>query len=83
MHFKETTLETEHSSLKADIDFTYKREYLADFNNKVNIKAKFKRSKLAIVDLKKFYNELNGNDIIYFNGNVDGVLNKFDLKINL
>jgi len=84
MHFKETTLETKYSTLKADIDFTYKREDLADFNNKVNIKAKFDNSKIAIKDLKKFYDELNGNDIIYFKGNVDGVLNKFDLsRLNL
>ncbi|WP_438977457.1 hypothetical protein [Polaribacter sp.] len=84
MHFKETTLETKYSTLKADIVFTYKREDLADFNNKVNIKAKFDNSKIAIKDLKKFYDELNGNDIIYFKGNVDGVLNKFDLsRLNL
>lgn len=84
MHFKETTLETQKSEIKANIDFTYKREDLVDFNNKVNIKANFSNSKLAVSDLKKFYNELSGNDDIYFRGKVNGTLNNFDLtNLNL
>lgn len=80
MHFKKTTLETQKSTIKADIDFAYKREDLADFNNKVNIKGKFKQSNIHISDLKKLYNELSGNDDLNFVGNFDGFLNNFDLR---
>ena len=80
MYFDDTTLETENSSLIGDILFTYKREDLTNFNDKVNIEADFKESKLKVLDLKKFYNELNGNDIIYFSGKMKGKLNDFNLK---
>ena len=80
MHFKNTKLETQKSKIQAIIDFTYQREDLADFNNKVNIKANFKESTLSIEDLKKFYNELNGDDVISFSGNVNGKLNNFELN---
>ena len=84
MHFKNTTLETQKSKIQADIDFTYKREDLADFNNKVNIKANFEESTLSIEDLKKFYDELNGNDVISFSGKVNGKLNNFEAnQLNL
>jgi hypothetical protein len=80
MIFKNTTLETKKSNLKADIEFRYKRDDLADFNNKVKIKAKFKNSKIAVRDIKKFYEELSGNDYINFSTNFNGSLNNFDLK---
>lgn len=80
MHFKKTTLQTKTSKLSADIDFLYQKEDLSDFNNKVNIKANFVKSKLAIQDLKKYYSELSGNDEILFSGKLDGKLNNFSLK---
>ena len=79
MHFKKTTLQTRTSHLKANINFTYKREDLVDFNNKVNIKANFSKSTIAIPDLKKYYNELSGNDVITLSGKVNGKLNNFSL----
>lgn len=80
MHFKETTLQTKNTDIKGDIDFNYKREDLANFNDKVKIKAKFNASKIAVQDVKKFYNELSGNDILDFNGNLEGTINSFDLN---
>lgn len=80
MHFLKTTLETKKTDIKADIHFKYKREDLADFNNKVQINAKFNQSKVAIQDIKKFYNELNGNDMLTLTGNLDGKLNNFDIN---
>ena len=53
---------------------------LLDFNNKVNIKADFTKSKISVKDLKKFYNELNGNDIFNFTGKIYGKLNNFKAK---
>ncbi len=78
MQFDNTILKTDNDSrINADIKLTYKREYLADFNDKVKIKAKFKKSDLAVKDLNKLYNELNGDDMIHFTGKVKGVLNNF------
>jgi len=80
MRFDATRLETENSSLVADIVFNYNSEGLADFNNKVLITAAFKKSRLKISDLKKFYKELNGEDLIYFSGKMQGPLNNFKLN---
>ena len=80
MHFKNTFLQTRKSTIKADIDFNYERTDLVDFNNKVLIKANFKNSIVAIPDIKKFYNELSGNDFLKLNGNLQGYLNNFELK---
>lgn len=80
MLFKNTTLKTKNSNLKANIEFSYKRNELADFNNKVHIKASFKKSTLYIPDLKKYYNELSGRDLVRFTSDFDGKLNNFSLK---
>ena len=80
MHFNKTVLKTIKSNIKGDIHFNYKREDLVSFNDKVNIKANFKTSKIAIEDLKKFYNELDGNDILDVNTQFKGKLNNFELK---
>jgi hypothetical protein len=80
MHFRKTVLQTKHTHIKADIDFTYKREDLVYFNDRVNIKATFGKSKIAVQDIKKFYNELSGNDILDFNGTLTGKLNNFVLN---
>jgi len=79
MHFKNTTLQTNESEIKGTIDFTYKRKDLIDFNNKVNITASFLKSHISIPDLKKYYNELSGNDDVSFVGNFKGKLNDFSL----
>ena len=80
MHFNNTKLETENSSLIGDLLFTYKSGGLADFSDAVKIKANFKESKLKILDLKKFYKELNGEDVVSFSGNLNGNLNDFDIE---
>jgi hypothetical protein len=84
MHFKNTRLQTKKTNIKGNIDFIYKREDLKYFNDKVKIKARFGKSKIAIEDIQKFYKELSGNDILDFQGNVTGQLNNFDLtKLNI
>ncbi|WP_299671699.1 translocation/assembly module TamB domain-containing protein [uncultured Polaribacter sp.] len=80
MHFNATILETENSKINGDILFTYKREDLTSFIDKVNIEANFKPSKLKVSDLKKYYNELNGEDVISFSGKMNGELNNFNLN---
>ena len=79
MHFQNTILKTRKSEIRASIDFTYKKEDLATFNDKVNINAIFDNSKVAIPDLKKYYSELGGDDVVRFSGNLLGKLNDFSL----
>lgn len=80
MHFENTTLQTENTNINADIDFLYKKEDLSDFVNKVQIKARFNESEVAVQDVKNFYDELNGNDILSLQGSLNGTLNNFELK---
>ena len=80
MTFESTRLETKNSRLSANIFFTYGRGDLSNFNDKVQIEAEFKESKLKVLDLKKFYNELNGGDLISFSGKMKGKLNNFNLN---
>lgn len=78
MQFDNTILETDNATrLLADIKLKYNRKDFINFNDKVKIKARFKKSDLAVRDLNKLYNELNGEDLMHFTGNIDGVLNNF------
>jgi hypothetical protein len=79
MTFQNSLIETQNSSLDADILFTYERADLADFNNKVRVKAAFRNSTFSILDFKKLYKELSGNDLLRFTANASGTLN--DLQI--
>ncbi|WP_298881224.1 translocation/assembly module TamB domain-containing protein [uncultured Polaribacter sp.] len=84
MRFKNTTLQTLNSNIKANIDFTYKVEDLPFFNDKVNIKAVFDNSSIYVPDLKNYYKELSSKDLINLKGVVNGKLNNFSLnKLNL
>ncbi|WP_243456773.1 translocation/assembly module TamB domain-containing protein [Polaribacter batillariae] len=80
MKFANTTLQTKNSNIYGDILFTYKREDLTSFTDKVKINAAFKKSDLKVSDLKKFYKEISGNDVITFKANMLGTLNNFDFK---
>ncbi|OAD44877.1 translocation/assembly module TamB domain-containing protein [Polaribacter atrinae] len=80
MHFVKTTLQTRESEIKGTIAFNYKREDLIDFNNKVDITAAFTESTISIPDLKKYYNELYGSDVVTFTGDFKGKLNNFSLN---
>lgn len=84
MELKNTTLQTEKSKVLGDVKMTYKIEDFANFIDKVKFDAKFKKSSVSVVDIKKFYKELSGNDVLNFNANFKGTLNNFELKkINL
>ena len=84
MNFDKTILKTKKSRIVGDVLFTYQKEGLADFNDKVTIQANFKRSTLKVLDLKKFYKEFNGNDVLSFSGKMIGKLNDFNVrKLNI
>ncbi|MET2984012.1 translocation/assembly module TamB domain-containing protein [Aureibaculum conchae] len=80
MTFDSTYLATQNSKISADFTFSYNREDLADFNNKVLINAKVSKAEVSLIDLNKFYNELGLNDKVNFTADLDGTLNDFKLN---
>lgn len=80
MIFNDFYLQTPKSRVESQITFSYNKGDLADFNNKIEIKADFAKSTLAISDLRKFYNELSGNDILNIEGKFRGKINDFSLN---
>ncbi len=80
MKFLNTTLETATSTLLANITFTYNRENLSDFNNKVTIEATVEQADISLIDLQKFYEEIGSEGAIHFTTNLSGQLNNLDLK---
>lgn len=85
MQFYNTIVETPHSKLNAKLEFNYKRSNLKEFNELVTVDATFDKSDLSIIDLKKLYNELSGDDVLHFTTKLHGSLNNFsarDLKLH-
>lgn len=80
MYVKNANLVTQSSHIKGDIYFDYQKGDLNDFLNKVNLKANFTKSKIGVQDIKQYYSELSGNDVISFYGNLNGTLNNFKVK---
>ena len=81
MNFDRTVLETNNKSkIKGDIKLRYKREYFVNFNDKVKFKAKLSKSAISVKDIGKLYKELSGNDMLYFKGDMNGVLNNFSVN---
>ena len=80
MQFYNTILQTNTSTLNADIDFNYERENLSKFIELVDINANFKNSYVSTSDLKKIYKEFDGNDILRFETSLMGSLNNFSLR---
>ena len=80
MDFKQTTLQTRNSKILGDVFFRYDREDLKDFNNKVKIKATFKNSSFSVLDLKKLYAEVRGDDVLNFSANLSGKLNDLNIQ---
>lgn len=80
MKFYNTTLQTSNSDIRADIELNYQRKDLANFNDKVIIKGDFEKSVIFIQDLKNYYDELSGNDLLIFSGEFRGALNNFSVN---
>ncbi|WP_298533786.1 translocation/assembly module TamB domain-containing protein [uncultured Algibacter sp.] len=78
MTFANLQLHTPSSVLKGDLQFSYKREDLQFFTDKVAVKANFKDSNVKLDELNVFYNEFGVNQSAKFSVDISGTLN--DLK---
>lgn len=85
MTFSNFKIKTPNSILKGDLKFSYKREDLKYFLDKVNVSGSFKDSYLQLDELNTFYNEFGANQSVRFSTNVLGTLNNLqtnNLKLN-
>lgn len=79
MLFKELIINTETGSvLKGNLAFNYRRQDLPYFTDKVKLNAQFYESVLSVSDLQKFYQEIKGNDKMFFSGDFYGTLNNLN-----
>lgn len=75
MSFKNINAKTPFSTLIGDLEFAYKREDLQYFVDKVQVKASFEDSNIALNELNVFYNEFGVNQYANFSANFSGTLN--------
>lgn len=80
MRFEDLKLNTSKSGITGNLVFNYKREDLREFVDRVALTANFTRSKIALSDVNKFYNEFGANKKMIFSGNASGTLNRLRVK---
>ena len=75
MRFENLNIQTEESNLKGALVFEYNREDFKEFLDKVNVKASFTESTVALNDVNSFYDEFGLDKVVNFSGEFSGVLN--------
>lgn len=73
--FANLEVQTPQSILKGDLKFSYNREDLQYFADKVLITANFTDSNIFLDDINMFYNEFGRNQSIKLKTNISGTLN--------
>ncbi|WP_238388477.1 translocation/assembly module TamB domain-containing protein [Christiangramia aestuarii] len=80
MHLEEMQLQTPGSLINADLYFNYELSDFADFENLVQVNAKFRESVLSSNDLKAFYDGFGDDQVLNFQTSLTGTLNDFYLE---
>lgn len=80
MDFHNLLFETPYSHVEGKLKFTYIREDLQDFFDKVNIEAAFEKSLLSTTDLRRFYDGFGYAQEMNLSGIARGQLNNLDLQ---
>lgn len=80
MRLDQMLLSTSESELATDLIFTFKAGDWNDFENKVNISAKFRQATISTTDLNHFYKGFGLNEKLSFSGNFKGNLNFFEIE---
>jgi hypothetical protein len=75
MTFANLEIKTTNSILKGDLKFSYNREDFKFFEDKVQVTAKFRNSKILLNELNTFYNEFGENQNAAFSVDLSGTLN--------
>ncbi|WP_106147099.1 translocation/assembly module TamB domain-containing protein [Flagellimonas meridianipacifica] len=79
MRFDSLQIKTAQSELIGNLVFDYNREDFSEFLDKVNVKAEFNESTVALNEINTFYNEFGSNKVVSFSSKISGFLN--DLKV--
>src|SRR5690606_38363889 len=79
MKFHNLLLRTKETTLKGQLDMTYKEGGLANFTDDVNLLLNIEPSKLSTNDIKYFYDGVGANQTIYLQTIAKGTLNDFVL----
>ncbi|WOD43507.1 translocation/assembly module TamB domain-containing protein [Hwangdonia lutea] len=85
MTFENLKIKTPNSELKGELKFSYNREDLQFFEDKVLVTASFKDSNVLLNELNTFYNEFGNNQYARFSVDLKGTLNDLkasNLKLN-
>jgi len=80
MKILNVSLETPSSTLLANIQFSYARENLSDFSNKVDLDAEVKEANISLIDLQKIYKEIGDDGHVYLTTKINGQLNNIVLS---
>lgn len=78
--FDNLKLQTNESKIQGDVSLLIQGMGFSDFNNAVIFEANFEETEVSTNDLNHFYNEFGQDQIIAFNGNLQGPLNDFLLN---
>ncbi|MEZ4803153.1 MAG: translocation/assembly module TamB domain-containing protein [Gelidibacter sp.] len=73
--FDDLSITTTKSNLKGNVKFSFTKEDMLDFANKVKVEANFKDSEVQLDELNTFYNEFGVNQRAKLNVNLSGTLN--------
>ena len=85
MTFANLQIKTPKSILNGDLKFSYNREDLQYFVDKVQVNASFKNSNVQLDELNTFYNEFGINQSAKFSADLSGTLNNLQankLRLN-
>ncbi|WP_460220776.1 translocation/assembly module TamB domain-containing protein [Psychroserpens sp. MEBiC05023] len=80
MSFNNLSIKTENSHLDGEVRFDYNREDFKDFEDKVNVTAKFNNSEVYLNDLNTFYDEFGVNQKANLDVQLSGTLNDLNAK---
>lgn len=80
MTFANLKIKTPNSVLKGDVKFSYAREDLQYFTDKVLVSARFTDSNVLLDELNVFYDEFGTNQSAKFNVDISGTLNDLSAK---
>ena len=73
-------LQTAYSNIDADLGFFYENNDMSDFEDQVELKAKFRPSSINTTDLKKYYDEFGSEIDLFLLGELTGTLNNMKWK---
>ncbi len=78
MSFNNLSINTPYSSLNGTVRFDFNREDLKEFEDKVQVTAKFEKSNIFLNELNTFYNEFGNNERAELTVDLSGTLNNLN-----